>query len=533
MAAVTPTSAPEAGQARNVRPRGAAIRSQRAVEALLDVEDVEFGALSPVTLAPRQEPGARSLAQITTRSRRTGRIEVGATLFADLVALVAATFVGLAALASVSSAGANSMAQFWQNLRLDLVFPLATLGMFVVYGLYGLRRRRFRPRGFHDFGRFFHAVAAGTLATLGLGVLIHRLSGRAELSPAQLVSIALATFVAVPVGRAACLVLLRVRPGVRTRVLIVGSGVVAEQIRQHCAEDQGIEVVGMVDDDPSPGTAVLGTIAEIPTLCEQFQIDRVLVTFSRSHPADTIDKLRDLHGTIPISIVPRYFELMTYRSQVDEIDGVPVIDVATRLQGFGARMAKRTLDIIASGLGLLLLSPVIILASLLIIISSPGLPILGQTRIGRGGRPFRMWKLRTMSVDAHREREALAERSLTGGPMFKVEDDPRVFRVGRFLRRTSIDELPQLMNVLLGQMSLVGPRPFIPEEAETFNGWAARRFEVRPGLTGLWQVSGRSDLSHDQLQRLDYLYVASWSIFWDLRILWKTPGTVVRGRGAY
>jgi exopolysaccharide biosynthesis polyprenyl glycosylphosphotransferase len=488
------------------------------------------GAVGPPT-GDRQ--GQDQLASTTAQCKRSAHTEIATAVIVDLAALVVATIAGLGGLATVSAANNNAISHLWRNMRVDMLFPVITLAMFALYGLYGLRRRRFRPRGFHDVGRFFHAVAAGLLATAGVAVVLHRATGSPEISPAQLVTIALATLVLVPLGRGCAHLALRGRPGTRTRVLIVGSGVVAEQILQHCSHDPGVEVVGMVDDDPAEGSVVLGPIAAVLPICAQFGVDRVLVTFSRSHPADTIDKLRSLHGTVPISVVPRYFELMTYRSQVDEIDGVPMIDIAPRLLGWGPRLVKRSLDIVVSALTLLIVSPVLVAACVAIKCSSPGPVLFGQTRIGRGARPFTIWKLRTMGVDAEDERDALAPQSMADGPMFKMEQDPRVFRVGGFLRRTSIDEIPQLFNVLRGEMSLVGPRPFIPEESESFGGWAAKRYEVRPGVTGLWQVSGRSDLSHDQLQRLDYLYVASWSIFWDLRILWKTPGAVLRGRGAY
>jgi exopolysaccharide biosynthesis polyprenyl glycosylphosphotransferase len=476
---------------------------------------------------------AGRLTAMQARARRSARIEAGATICVDLTALVGAMLVGLIALATVSGAEANSVSRLWQNLGFDLPFLLVTLILFAVYGLYRRRRRRLRPRGFHDVGPFFHAVAAGALLTLGVSVVIHRLTGHSEIASAQLFAIALATLVLVPVGRAASHSLLRNRPNLRTRVLIVGSGVVAEQVRRHCAVDPGVEVVGLLDDDPAPGSKVIGPITELSHVCDDLAVDRVLVTFSRSHPSGTIHELRNLYGTVPISVVPRYFELMSYRSQVDEIDGLPMIDVAPRLLGPGSRFIKRSLDVVGSALGFLVLAPVLVGAGLAIKLSSRGPMFFGQTRVGRDGQTFTIWKLRTMRLGAEAEHSALAAHLPTKRRLLKLEKDPRVFRVGSFLRRTSIDEIPQLLNVLRGEMSLVGPRPFIPEESGSFDGWASRRYEMRPGLTGLWQVSGRSDLSFDQLQQLDYLYVASWSILWDLRILWRTPAVVLRGRGAY
>jgi len=165
--------------------------------------------------------------------------------------------------------------------------------------------------------------------------------------------------------------------------------------------------------------------------------------------------------------------------------------------------------------------------------SSQGSVLFRQTRIGQNRKAFTIFKFRTMTIGAEAQRAMLSDRNQADGPLFKVKDDPRVNMIGRVLRRTSLDELPQLWNVVLGDMSLVGPRPLVAEESIQIDGWAARRFDVRPGLTGQWQVSGRNELAHNELCRLDYLYVASWSMKWDLRILWQTVGRVVTGYGAY
>ena len=465
--------------------------------------------------------------------RRSVQIETVAIVSADLMALVGATIFGLVALAPVTGTRANSLSRLSQNLRIDLIFPVVALIVFAAYGLYRQRRRRFRPRGFHDVGLFFHAVSASALATLGVGVLIHRVSGYREVTPGQLFAIALCALLLVPLSRGGANLVLWKYSKIRIRVLIVGTGVIAEQVRQHCAEDPGVEVVGMVDDNPSLGFNTLGSIADIAKICENHEIDRVIVTFSRSHPSETVKRLRELHGSVPISLVPRYFEVMSYRSQIDEIDGLPMVDIAPNLFGPMVLFIKRSLDIIGSIIGLLLLAPVLFVACITIKCSSKGPVFFGQVRVGRKGKAFRTWKLRTMHIGAETVHSSLAAEENGGTKLLKLQNDPRVFSVVRFLRRFSIDEIPQLFNVLCGEMSLVGPRPFIPEESDLFENWACRRYEMRPGITGLWQVSGRSDLSHDELQRLDYLYVASWSILWDLRILWKTPGIVLRARGAY
>jgi lipopolysaccharide/colanic/teichoic acid biosynthesis glycosyltransferase len=191
------------------------------------------------------------------------------------------------------------------------------------------------------------------------------------------------------------------------------------------------------------------------------------------------------------------------------------------------------LDIAVSALQILLLSPLMALIAVAIKMTSAGPVFFRQDRVGYKGGIFRIIKFRTMEVGADEVKIDLREHNDVDGPLFKLHNDPRVTAVGRFLRSTSLDELPQLFNVLGGKMSLVGPRPFVPDESAGIDGWAARRFEVKPGMTGLWQISGRNDLSFDELRQLDYVYVASWSLWWDLKILWNTPGSVLRRHGAY
>jgi lipopolysaccharide/colanic/teichoic acid biosynthesis glycosyltransferase len=177
--------------------------------------------------------------------------------------------------------------------------------------------------------------------------------------------------------------------------------------------------------------------------------------------------------------------------------------------------------------------PLWVLVAAAVKLSSPGPVLFHQDRMGRGGKQFRIYKFRTMRVGADVEKAALATANEVDGPLFKIKRDPRVTPIGRVLRATSLDEFPQLINVVKGDMSLVGPRPFVVPESAQIDGWAARRYDVRPGMTGLWQVSGRNDLAFDELRRLDYAYVASWSLLWDLKIMWQTPASVLRRRGAY
>ncbi len=242
--------------------------------------------------------------------------------------------------------------------------------------------------------------------------------------------------------------------------------------------------------------------------------------------------LKSLAGQVGVSIVPRYYELITGRSHVEDLSGLPMLDIAPAAMSWGARFLKRTVDIAVSSAVLLVISPLMLLIAAAVKCTSPGPVFFRQQRTGRNEHPFYVLKFRTMYEDAEARRDELEHLNEMDGPLFKVRNDPRVTRVGRFLRRTSLDELPQLINVWKGDMSLVGPRPFVVAEASRIEGWARKRFEARPGMTGLWQVSGRNELSHLELCRLDYLYVASWSLWWDMQILWQTPATIFKGRGA-
>ncbi len=258
----------------------------------------------------------------------------------------------------------------------------------------------------------------------------------------------------------------------------------------------------------------------------------MVVCFSRTHPERTTEMLKGLAGKVGVSIVPRYYELITSRSHVEDLFGLPMLDIPPSSLSTGPRVLKRSFDLLVSSAFLVLLAPVLVVCAVLVKVTSPGPVFFRQLRTGRDERPFSVLKFRTMYQNAEARRDEVDHLNEMDGPLFKVTNDPRVTRVGRFLRRTSIDELPQFINVWKGDMSLVGPRPFVVAESALIEGWARKRFEVRPGMTGLWQVSGRNELSHLELCRLDYLYVASWSFWWDMQILWQTPSTVFNGRGA-
>ncbi|HUC36550.1 MAG TPA: sugar transferase [Acidimicrobiales bacterium] len=323
------------------------------------------------------------------------------------------------------------------------------------------------------------------------------------------------------------------RAGVQ-RVLIVGSGEVADRVAQQMAQAPGVEVVGYVDDDPVDPTRCLGRLDALSGICERERVGHLVVAFSRSQPREIIDALRPMQGRLPITVVPRLFEVVPANARLHELgSGLPGLSVAPATLGPWPRAVKLTVDVTAAAVGLVLLSPLLAVVALAVRLTSRGPIFYRQARVGRKGQEFSMLKFRTMTVENAGASPAKFDGEVVVGPFPKLKDDPRVTPIGRLLRRTSIDELPQLWNVLRGEMALVGPRPFMLDDAAAINGWALRRYSVRPGITGLWQVSGRNELTFADMCRLDQLYVNCWSIGLDLRILLRTLWVVLGGRGAY
>jgi exopolysaccharide biosynthesis polyprenyl glycosylphosphotransferase len=232
-------------------------------------------------------------------------------------------------------------------------------------------------------------------------------------------------------------------------------------------------------------------------------------------------------------IVPDLFQLSLSRVDVDDLGGVPLLGLRESRSGGWLWWIKRGLDLAVALVGLVILSPLFLLIAALIKLDSPGPVVFSQTRIGKGGKPFTCYKFRTMRVGAEEEKEVLSDLNEAQGPLFKIRNDPRMTWMGRFLRRTSLDELPQLVNILKGEMSLVGPRPPVPEEVSQYMEWHKKRLETWPGLTGLWQVSGRSNLTFDEMCLLDIYYIENWSPALDTKIFLQTIPTIIFGNGAY
>jgi exopolysaccharide biosynthesis polyprenyl glycosylphosphotransferase len=283
------------------------------------------------------------------------------------------------------------------------------------------------------------------------------------------------------------------------------------------------------------GVPVVGTLDEIADHVRRGGYRVVAVTADAEwNPLRLRQLAWDLERTpAEMVVAPVLMEVAGPRLHVSGVLGMPLLRVSAPAFTGGRRIVKEVFDRVGSAIMLTLLLPLLIAVSVGIVLDDRGPVFYRQRRVGRGGESFNMWKFRTMVKDADRRRSDLVECNDGAGPLFKMRKDPRVTRLGMLLRRYSLDELPQLFNVLAGRMSLVGPRPPLPEETATYGPDVRRRLLVKPGLTGLWQVSGRSDLSWAEAIRLDLRYVEDWSLALDAAILWKTLRAVVSGSGAY
>ena len=298
-----------------------------------------------------------------------------------------------------------------------------------------------------------------------------------------------------------------------------------------------IRVVGFVDDDPTDNqlpAPVLGGIEHLPQIIVEKEISVVFIALSENRSAEIeslVFKLESL--PVRIYVVPDMARLAFAAADMELVGNLLVIGVREPVIKGHRRVAKRVLDVALSSLALATLWPLMLLITLAIKLDSTGPAIYVARRVGENGRFFNMYKFRTMTVNAEKLQSEVATVDEEGRPVFKVKEDPRVTRVGKLLRKTSLDELPQLFNVLIGQMSLVGPRPEQPFITETYDHWQWQRLSVPPGVTGLWQISGRSDLPMHLNTQYDIYYVRNYSTLLDLKILLKTVGVVLKGKGAY
>ena len=327
-------------------------------------------------------------------------------------------------------------------------------------------------------------------------------------------------------------------------ILIVGTGRRAIDVARLVEDHKywGYKILGFVSDGhrlPNGWARfrVYGTVPEIRTLLENGEFPEIVDEIVFAVTRKKLDEMKQIFLLceelgIRARVAMNFFENRLARIEVEELEGIPFLTFTTTPSNETQLAAKRMLDVCISLVILALSAPVIVLAAIAIKITSPGSVLFKQQRIGLNGRTFTLYKFRTMIADAHERLSEVSHLNEMTGPVFKVKADPRVTWVGRILRRFSLDELPQLWNVLRGDMSLVGPRPPIPEEVRSYHRWQRRRLSMKPGLTCLWQVNGRNNIDFDHWMKMDLQYIDEWSPSLDLKILLRTIPAVLLGRGA-
>jgi exopolysaccharide biosynthesis polyprenyl glycosylphosphotransferase len=490
--------------------------------------------LSALDESPRREIVARQLRR--GEPRRRGWLLRRGLAAADTAGLLLAFLLSMAAFKGGSGyvGLAGEMALF--VLLLPFWILLAKL-----HGLYDQDEERTDHSTIDDVTGVFNVITVGTW----LLFLASQLLEAVNPSLHRIVVFWLLAVGLVPLSRAIAWALCRRSVGYMQNTVVVGTGPVGRHVARKILAhpESGLKLVGFVDGSPAAtngvlgGLPVLGAPSELRELVESLGLERVVVSFTDDGPERTLAVVRGLRDLeVQIDIVPRLYEAVGTNSTVHMLGGMPLVGLPPIGLSPSSRFVKRAFDLVGATVGLVLLSPLFVVISIAIKLDSRGPVFFKQLRRGERERTFRIFKFRTMVADAEVRKDEVAHLNMHADVdprMFKVPNDPRRTRVGDFLRRTSLDELPQLINVVKGEMSLVGPRPLILEEDDHVHDWARKRLELRPGITGLWQVLGRSDIPFGEMTQLDYLYVTSWSLKEDIRLVFLTLPSLWRQRKAY
>jgi exopolysaccharide biosynthesis polyprenyl glycosylphosphotransferase len=324
------------------------------------------------------------------------------------------------------------------------------------------------------------------------------------------------------------------------RCIVIGGASAAQRVADKVRSVHGVkaEVVGRVPLSGGPREAlvegdvpVLGDMKTVGLVIVHENVERVIIAFEGPDSEELLGVIRLVKALgVKVTVLPRLLEVVGSAASYDDLDGLPLLGVRRYGLTRSSHLLKRALDVVGASLALLLLAPLFAITAVAIKLDTPGPVFFRQRRVGRGGASFDMFKFRSMVVGADQVKDRLRDRNEAVG-LFKIAGDPRITRVGRLVRATSIDELPQLVNVLRGDMSLVGPRPLVPDEDRMIEGWQRRRLSLRPGMTGMWQVFGASRIPMHEMVKIDYLYGANWSLWNDLKILARTIPVVIGRRG--
>jgi exopolysaccharide biosynthesis polyprenyl glycosylphosphotransferase len=420
-----------------------------------------------------------------------------------------------------------------------LVYTGWLLMNYATSGLY----RRIRGRSFFEESAIIANGATNAVVLLMAISFMVQARGFSRLMLVYLVVTTIVLLASLRLGRRWLYAYLRAKRGIGVqRVLVVGAGEVGQAVLRVmlARRDLGYMPVGYLDDDPSVGSVDLGRLrglGRVKNLDEALQaqtVDLVVVTLpwtEHNRIMRIVEVCRRLG--VAVRVVPDVFQLNLQQVNVENLDGIPLLGVELEASLYAAnRVLKRGLDLLLVTLAAPIWVPIFGIVALAIKLD--GGPIFyTQTRVGENGKPFQMYKFRSMIPDADKYRQQLVRDQNQDPRHPKIVDDPRVTLVGKFIRRTSLDELPNLLNVIRGQMSLVGPRPPIPDEVTLYEDWHKQRLNTVPGITGLWQVSGRSDVPFDEMVLLDIYYIENWSLWLDVEILMRTVPRVLLRDGAY
>jgi len=313
--------------------------------------------------------------------------------------------------------------------------------------------------------------------------------------------------------------------------LLVGTASACDHARDKIQSGQSVHAQVVAQVEMESDADVADASAAVALLAQEHDIHRVIVAPPETDQGEVLNLIRASKQIgLKVSVLPRMLEVVGSSVEFDDLEGLNVLGVRRFGLTRSSAMVKRAMDIVGSAIGLVLVGPVLALIAIAIRLDSRGPVLFRQHRVGREGQMFEMLKFRTMVAGAHRWQDELEEQNEADG-LFKIADDPRITRVGRILRRTSMDELPQLFNVFVGEMSLVGPRPLVLADDQRVQGWYRRRLHLTPGMTGRWQVLGSARVPLHDMVKLDYLYVANWSVWGDMKILLRTAGFMLGGRG--
>lgn len=421
---------------------------------------------------------------------------------------------------------------------IQVAFTAVFLLMFGIDGVYTTRRT---PSWFDQIYLITNSSAKAIVVLMAL-IFVYLPAGYSRL---MIVEGGLAVIILVGIARWIQLIIESVqrRRGHNiANVLLIGAGELGRAVMRTLVArpELGYRCIGFVDDDPIRGSTnigrfpALGALDALPGILRNQKVDEVVVTLPWS-AQPKIAQVIDLcnHRGVRARVVPSLLQINLGHIDVNDFGGIPLLSMRDDRSSPDDHAFKRLLDITGSILALLVFSPVIVFFMILVWLESPAPPIFSQIRVGKYGKPFKFYKLRSMRPGADAEKIHLKEHNEADGPLFKMKNDPRQTRVGRFIRRTSIDELLQFWNVLLGDMSIVGPRPNLPEEVANYSDWHRARMRVRPGITGLSQISGRSELTFDETCLLDIYYIENWSPSLDLKIALRTIPYLITARGAY